>query len=604
MIESLGKTVAAVLLPPIKILGVVLGVIGKIIELSLTPVLFVLKTALDAISYVWTAMANAMDWAYKNLILPIWEGLKTAVQPIVDWFQEQIGGDFGTFFAKIGKTWDGAYKSTIKPVVDFLARGAKNIGKAFADMAPRVKNVLDKVITPALDRVKATLGKWVEGVKNGLANAKAQFQKFAGPVIKAFSGAFNWLKNAGKNIIGGLLSGMSEAGKALLAKLPAPLRDALKGILNFGGDIAKAWNEGGKKALGGASDETVKWVKKKGDALTGAAVETVKKTGDAIAGSGAGDKAKEKFRQFGKDLVGNLVAGMKDSPAKTATIFKDVTAKIKAAFKDGSISASAKANALQVVAAYKTIMLGIATQIEETNARLADAQTKLADLVTAKANYMQSVYQMFSANIKDTSIKTAEEAMASMREQIAKSKELLAVMTQLKDMGLSGELYQQILDSGNLELAKSILDGGSAAVDEMNKLAEEANKTATELGQSAAGYIYDAQIGAAQAYVDGIAAEVKVLEDTARKMADAFVKTVNAALGGAKVTLPDTTTGSTTATVTPTTGTALPTVTGIDLSTQAPVTATTVIYNAAPNQSLDAEAALLTAMKKSTLVTG
>lgn len=603
VIESLGKTIAAVLLPPIKILSVILAVVGKIIEISLTPVLFILKTALDAIAYVWTAMANAMDWAYKNLILPIWEGLKTAVQPIVDWFQEQIGGDFGTFFSKIGKVWDGAYKSTIKPVVDFLATGAKNIGKAFADMAPRVKNVLDKVITPALRRVKETLGVWVTNIKNGLANAQAQFNKFAGPIIKAFKGAFNWLKGAGKNIINGLLSGMSEAGKALLAKLPAPLRDALKGILNFGGAVAKAWNEGGKKALGGATDETVKWVKKKGDAITGAGVDAIKKTGDAVGSGGAGDKAKEKFRQFGKDLVDNLVTGMKDSPAKTATLFKNVTDKIKAAFKDGDITASAKKNALAVVSAYKTIMMGIATQIEETNARLADAQTKLADLVTAKANYMQSVYQMFSANIKDTSIKTAEEAMAAMREQIAKSKELLAVMTQLKDLGLSGELYQQILDSGNLDLAKSILDGGSAAVEEMNKLAEEANKTATELGQAAAGYIYDAQIGAAQAYVDGIVAELGVLEDTARKMALAFVKTVNAALGGAKVTLPDTTTGSTTATVTPTTQSTVPVVTPVDKNAQTAATATTVIYNAAPNVSLDAEQELIDAMRRAKVVT-
>jgi hypothetical protein len=130
-----------------------------------------------------------------------------------------------------------------------------------------------------------------------------------------------------------------------------------------------------------------------------------------------------------------------------------------------------------------------------------------------------------------------------LKDQIAKTGQLKSYMDQLKALGASGDLYQKVLDSGNLEFAKSIIDGGSAAVQQLNSLLTAANAQAEALGTAAGDMLYGNGLKVAQAIVDGLTAQESNLTALMDRVAAAFSAKIAAVIGAD--TTPTTTTTTT-----------------------------------------------------------
>ena len=218
--------------------------------------------------------------------------------------------------------------------------------------------------------------------------------------------------------------------------------------------------------------------------------------------------------------------------------------------------------------------------------QLEKAQDDLTKKIEARTDYIGKITEQFGNKLAIDEQTTAQTAINQLKERIANTKALLGFMSQLRTMGLSGDLYQQIIESGNLGLAKSIVEGGDAAVSELNTLAAEANTVAMKLGEDAAMILHDKGIEVAQGVVDGLVQKQGELSAQMANLATAFgnaldlvitgsvskaVQSVQGMFAGIQAAMGASVTGL---------GTDVTTVTESKLSTTATVKAVTAAYNA------------------------
>lgn len=487
-----------------------------------------------------------------------------------------------------------------------------------------------------------------KGIVKGWNGLVTWFGALPGKIKGYFAQANTWLLQAGKWVIDGLVNG---------------LKNGIGIVTDTIGNIANNTINTFKRILGIASPSKV-------------------------------------FKQFGKDILRGLNKGLTgDADSIRATMTKVSDWVIKA-FDEKKISKKTKAAAQALIGNYRKALVSAANQLDAVNKKLSDAQDVLTNQLKEQADYISSIASRYGSTLNigsksdaltlfqkeselldlrqeltdataefgatsrqatEATLKlakaqqefedlqnagTARSIAKQLRDRIAQNEALGSVLGKLQEMGISGDLYQQILESGSIELAQSIIDGGSAAVTELNDLAAKANATALKLGKDAGDILFGKGIEVAQGVVDGLKAKRDELQNFFDSLADSFASKISNVINGKKVNPKAPTKKATPVTtyVTPSaewmaaaaaagydanasTGRLLKLATGgfINRPTQAlvgeagPEVVTplkdfermmgldqsrtpTIIYNAAPNQSLDAEQALFQAMKRAKVV--
>lgn len=312
---------------------------------------------------------------------------------------------------------------------------------------------------------------------NGLV---AWFGALPGKIGGFFKSAGTWLLNAGKNIIDGLLKGLGNAG-ATIGKF----------FLN----ILPGWIVGPfKAALGIHSPSRV-------------------------------------FIQFGKDIIRGLNKGLSGDEASVRATMDKVGNWVTDQFNAKKISKKTATQARSLIAAYTTKLVEAAKQHDAVVEQLKAAEDSLLDKIKERADFVAGIQRKFGATLGLDDKTTAADAIKQLQDRIAKNKELASVLGQLQALGLSGDLYQQILDGGQLEFAQSLLAGGSEAVTQLNTLAAEANATALKLGEDAGNILYGKGIEVAQGVVDGLKAKESELAAFMASLGAAFASAMNAVIG-------------------------------------------------------------------------
>jgi len=236
------------------------------------------------------------------------------------------------------------------------------------------------------------------------------------------------------------------------------------------------------------------------------------------------------FIQFGKNIMQGLKQGLTGDLASVQETMQKVGNFVADALADKKISKKTAAAASKLVKDYTAKLEPLAKAHEAVLVKLNAAEDVLKTKIDERLSYIENITKKFGSTLAVQDQMTAKDAMAQLRDRIARTKELATVMAQLQTLGLSGDLYQQVLDSGNLEFAKSIAEGGSATVSELNALAAEANSTAMSLGTQAGDILYNQGINAAQGIVDGLKSEEAALAEEMAKLADAFASELSAVI--------------------------------------------------------------------------
>lgn len=352
----------------------------------------------------------------------------------------------------------GVIKAIAIPIIQFLANVIAGIVKWLASAVTWFFN-MGKSILEGLGKAGNAIGAW--------------FASLPGTIGKFFANAGTWLLGAGKNIIQGLLDGagslLKNIGSFFLKMLPGWIVDPFKA------------------ALGIHSPSKV-------------------------------------FYEFGKNILDGLKDGLTSDEAGVKDAMKRVSEWVSDALMDKKISAKGAAAAQALVATYSTKLQGLAVEHDKIVKQLSDAQDKLAAKLDEKASFIKSIQDKFGAgnsfSIDDKT--TAKSAIESLKARVAKTQELAAVSKQLVAMGLNKDLYKQIVEAGAIDFAKSIIEGGSEAVAQLNVLADQASQQATALATQVGSILFDEGIQFAQGLVDNLTAQESSISGMMGRIADEF----------------------------------------------------------------------------------
>lgn len=115
--------------------------------------------------------------------------------------------------------------------------------------------------------------------------------------------------------------------------------------------------------------------------------------------------------------------------------------------------------------------------------------------------------------------------ISKLKEVVTKTKAFAAQLTDLKALGLSPDLFKQIVEAGpdvGSQLAKEILDGGKDSVKALNETFDELETVSKSVAEQTAVVMYNNGVAVAGGLVAGLKSQEQALVDAAKALADAF----------------------------------------------------------------------------------
>lgn len=115
--------------------------------------------------------------------------------------------------------------------------------------------------------------------------------------------------------------------------------------------------------------------------------------------------------------------------------------------------------------------------------------------------------------------------ISKLKEVVTKTKAFAAQLTDLKALGLSPDLFKQIVEAGpdvGSQLAKEILDGGKDSVKALNDTFGELETVSKSVAEQTAVVMYNNGVAVAGGLVNGLLAQEQALVNAAKTLADAF----------------------------------------------------------------------------------
>jgi len=115
--------------------------------------------------------------------------------------------------------------------------------------------------------------------------------------------------------------------------------------------------------------------------------------------------------------------------------------------------------------------------------------------------------------------------ISKLKDVVTKTKAFAAQLTDLKALGLSPDLFKQIVEAGpdvGGQLAKEILAGGADSVKALNETFTELETVSKSVAEQTAVVMYNNGVAVAGGLVEGLKSQEQALVDAAKALADAF----------------------------------------------------------------------------------
>lgn len=582
--ENMKANLGSQLLP---VLGQVVAAINPII-VKLGPLLF---EVFKSLTPVITAVTKAL-----SAIIP-------ALDPVVG-----ILDVLAKVVSSLVTTLLPPFMQIFNALAPVILKVVTILGNLIIKLMPSLALIIDKVLMPILDIFVEMLDKYLVPILDTLASGLSQLVPIiANGVVWAFQGLLTVLKPIWaflEPMINGLL-GLAGIKIKPVVKVGDP--NARYSAMTAAG-LAQGYGSTMDQYLP-KTDTTIDYSGLTGGTTGTGAKEAAKKAAAARA---------DMVRSFKSDILRDLGTAMTKDVQSAKDYAVKISEWVSKAFLDGTLSKKTAQAAHALTKSYTAQLVPILAEHEATVKSLEAAQEVLTDKIAERLDYVQSIVEKFNSKLAIDEKTTAADAVTQLKVRIARTKDLITAMTTLTKLGLSGDLYQQIIDSGNLEFAQSVIAGGEATVKELNTLAAEANSTALKLGTQAGDILFNKGIEVAQGVVDGLKAKKTELENQMKNLAQAFASELALLIAGIVIPMPaaanplqstlDKFTPAGEATFKAAQDDALakaiasgitPTYVGEDTQIKFArgVKDVSITYNAAPNNSLESEAELQRALK-------
>ena len=171
-------------------------------------------------------------------------------------------------------------------------------------------------------------------------------------------------------------------------------------------------------------------------------------------------------------------------------------------------------------------------------ANLASIMSNVGEDVTRTISYMEGSFRITTTETVK-SVANAETIINKFRNIVGATKNFADNLVKLDAMGISGELYNQIL-AGGLEqgaaVAESLVAGGQTAIDELNGLFDDLAKVGGGMGEKAAQVMYGAGVDLSDGLIAGLLSADEKLKNAATILADTFRTTFNKGISSTGMT--------------------------------------------------------------------
>lgn len=459
---------------------------------------------------------------------------------------------FGSTLDDIQGGWMPAFEA-IGAIIEATAPIVKILGEVFAELGMTF-TIIFQFIADAIDGVMPIfLGLWaalkpvikavnaVLSVLNTIIKAIMIPIKVIGLLIgimlKVLGDFFDWLLGG---VMGAALGGIGDAFGAMngdLDTVNASLDDMIAKIFKLENDPppSNLFNpryraEHYTKGPAELTEEQKKFIE---------SMKTFKKElRDVLKGALPGALATRELGDFEKSVV---------------DAFKSIFTKINDAYAAGLMNGQARSAMIKYGQSVQKQLQGIASERDKLAERLdlgkaLIANTKksvqdfasLSNIMSAVGNTVTKSVSFMVGAFKVTTTETvagvanATTIINKFKDIVSKTKDFQTDLQKLRKMGLTGDLYTQILglglDQGGA-MAKSILEGGQTAVTTLNGLQTEINTLGANMGEAAAQVMYGAGLNLTDGLVKGILAADNSLKTAAETLAKTFQTAFDAAIG-------------------------------------------------------------------------
>lgn len=497
-----------------------------------------LPRVIDSAIHVVTQFVGGLA---RNLPRILAEGAKAAVQ----------------FLNGVAQQLPRLISSGANVIVAFLKGISNNIGRVVVQAAALIGSFII-----ALSKASVRLiNQGAQAVISFLNGVAAAIRKYAPQLIQA-----------GLNIGGAIVSGMISG---LLNALPHLLSAAAHVVTSLPGKFLGL--------LGIHSPSTVfakigMWTMK---GFTNGIVEYGKESINAVGkiANNLINNTKKIFKihspsqvmyAIGKFVGEGFQKGLQGSVANIQTVFQQLRDNLTTQIQSASASIQSAQNSLKtatktsragyeatiaretallgkLVALRTTATSGLASQKSQLEG-LANAYLKLADklktaqtaLATAKQTETDAIKQYadsFTAlPALDTTVDPSLQAtqyVTDLQSQIANLQKYASVLKQLRALGLDNATYMKLLNEGPVDLnfAEELLAAGQTGVSNINSLDSQLQSSGDSLAKTAGQQLYGAGVAAAQKVVDGIQAQMKLIQKEMKHVSSEIMNALEYGLG-------------------------------------------------------------------------
>ena len=155
---------------------------------------------------IWTAVCDFVTpiWnAIRDTVSNVINGIKNTITAVVTAIQQWWNGVWTAISNFITPTWNGI-KNAVQSGINAVSNVINNVLNAIRNVWNSVWNAVSNFITPTWNGIKNAVQSGINAVGNVVRTIKDV-------IGRCFTGAANWLVDAGKNVITGLINGIKGA---------------------------------------------------------------------------------------------------------------------------------------------------------------------------------------------------------------------------------------------------------------------------------------------------------------------------------------------------------------------------------------------------------
>lgn len=220
------------------------------------------------------------------------------------------------------------------------------------------------------------------------------------------------------------------------------------------------------------------------------------------------------------------------------------------AFADGLIDDKALANLKAYADRESALLVGIAKQRDQLAKKISIAQSVTSgvmgslDINSMLQSETKTVAKSVTSIVNGIALTTTQSfdevvtggLAASFKKLVDKTKSFAGNLVKLKQLGLNGSLFKQIVEGGadaGGATAEAIIAGGADAVKELNGLFGELEKAGSDIAATSTPVLYALGEDITNSFIDGLRSQDQVLIAQAQALASLFTTQFQTSLSSA-----------------------------------------------------------------------